>query len=172
MFFRAPLIAPVAAVIHRLDTTATQAINPPGAPTTGYDPDFREPYPYEQGTAWLDTRVYMTAIRVPCQFEPKPYYEQARHVELGNALLTGVNIVLHRKTLADLGLLDSNQTSLLKKYDKITALEKPGSPGTVIKQFAEPLYVIEVRPGSWGMGGTGYDLEILFCENRPALPAV
>lgn len=37
------LIRPRLAEIAQLDTVATEAVDPPGTSTSGYDPDFKEP---------------------------------------------------------------------------------------------------------------------------------
>ena len=170
MFFRVPLLFPSALVLHRLDIAGTAAIDPPGVPQVGYDPDFREPYQYDNSGSKADTRQYLAPVRIPCQIET-PEWQEVRQQPQGDAPLTEMTFVVHRRDLLSLGLLNSSNTTLIKTNDKITAIEKHGSPGVVTLAYKQPLYVVEVRPGSWGMGSSGYDLELIIAENRPSLPS-
>lgn len=170
-FFRVPLIYPTALVLYRLDPETSYTVTPTGAPSAGFDPDFKEPYPYDDSGVKVDTRRYLDPIRLPCQAEAHKEWEQERQFQQGDAPLTSMVFTVHRANLATLGLLGSNQTPLIKVDDKITALEKNQSPGVVVLAFQEPLYIVEVRPGSFGMGATGYDLHMLFAETRPGLPS-
>ena len=181
MTFRVPLLFPSAIVLHRLDIGATKRVNPPGDHEIGYDRTFREPISYEKASTGKvkDTRRYLPEIRIPCQVEVKTFEEIKQQIQ-GDAPVMNMTFVLHHKNLKFLGLLNDDdvqcvgstgrQPSLvgIKTNDKITAIEKNGIPGMITQTFKEPLYIIQVQPGSWGMGPLGHDLEILFVNNRPS----
>lgn len=172
MAFRVPLLYPSAIVVSRLDIAATRAVDPPGSLAAGYDPDLREPIAYEDaGTLSVDgeptkadARRYMAAVRIPCQVEVKDFEEVMQKFQ-GNTAVTQMVFVLHNKNLAQLGL-----TGLLKDNDRIDAVEKNGSPGVVVQALENPLYIFKIEPGSWGMGPTGQDLQVVYTVNRPNDP--
>ena len=172
MIIRVPLLLQKAvAVIHRLDITSTWNVNPPGEKTTGYSHTFDEPIVYDTSEVAPNTRTSarteMAAVRIPCQVEILTD-EELRQIALGDDPITNLSLILHRRDLERLGLLDSNRDVLLKKGDRISCLERYGAAsGTVVKSFANPgLYVLEVRSGSWGFGPDGYDLERVITFRR------
>ena len=160
------------AVIHRLDVTATRALDPPGESTVGYDEILNEPIKYDSGpgTPILASRQELSPVRVECQVEA-PTFEQLQQHGPGIVENTVLVLVLHRKNLKDLSLLDpTTGKPLIKKSDRVSAIEKFGFPGTVLQPLAAPgLFVYEVRPGSWGFGD-GHDLELVFLEDRARTP--
>lgn len=164
---RVPLILqPSLAVVHRLSVEATRNADPEGPETTGYDETLREPISYEQGHEVLDTRREMAPIRVPCQIETLSF-EALRQLRLGDAPISNMVFVFHRRDLERLGLLDSNRDVVLKKGDRISAIERHGAPGVRSKSLKEPgLFVFEMRPRSWGFGPDGYDLELAIMSDR------
>lgn len=164
--FRVPLLFPVAAVVHRLSIEATRDVNPPGEPTTGYDETFREPIVYDQAKVRTDARRELPPVRVPCQIESLSF-ETLRQLALGDAPVTNMVFVFHRRDLESLGLLDANRDVVLKKGDRISAIERLNVPGSVVRTLREPgLFVFEMRPRSWGMGPDGYDLELAIMSER------
>lgn len=159
-----PLINPVQAVISRLDTQTTWAQEPPGK-LEGYDDIFRESIPQDDGT--LDSRIYMDPVRVPVQVETQSYEELRAEVG-GDAPVSNVVLVAHRKGLQDLGLLDSvTGRPLLKKGDRIDWIEAPSGQRTVC-QPESPLYIWMILPRSWGFWDDGYALEVIYTAARPA----
>lgn len=166
MSVRVPLIAPVTAVIYRLNIPATWDVDPPGTPSAGFDYLYREPVVSRSSGVRTVTRVEMDPVYVPCQVETMSF-EQLQATFGGDNAATDVALVTHRRDLANLGLLDANNTCLLKPSDRIGSLQKNG---TTILTYTKPLYVYEVRPRSWGFGPTGYDLEILYTTHRSADP--
>lgn len=160
---RVPLISPMTVVIQRLELGPTQGVvtTPEGA---GFDPDFREPVGLQGsgGSAVTDTRVYGEEIKIPCQVEFKTY-EELQMVEQGDAGLTKIAAVLHRKHLKELDLLDDNGNVTLKKGDKIVRFEKQGR--TVLVPSGD-LYVYRIDPASQGFGPDGYDLHIMWTSDR------
>lgn len=178
---RVPLLYPSAIVLHPLDISGTRAVDPPGPQPKGYDPYLREPVPYEVPATGevADTRRYLPEVRIPCQVEVKTFEEVRQQVQ-GDAPVMNMTFVLHLSDLSRIGLLADEECACIgsggpyttrtriKTNDKITAIEKKGMPGFVVQTFKEPLYVVQMAPGSWGMGPLGYDLEIVFVNNRPA----
>ena len=173
--FDVPLVNPqIRAVFHRLDPAGTRAVNPPGAGTAGYDDDLNEPLVYDApvGGARTDARTELAAVRVPCQVEN--YTEdRLRQAVGGDASLSNMVLVLHRRALSQLGLLDANQDIVLHTNDRVSTLERI-SDGVVVQTLGpegQGLYVHEVRGASYGMGTTGYNLHLVFLRNRPQAEA-
>jgi hypothetical protein len=160
------------AVIHRLNPAATKDLRPyPGVPA-GYDKDFREPLVFDGGPASdekerLDTRMELPPVRVPCQIETPKFEELLQEVQ-GNDPKTTFHIVLWRRDLEDLGLIDTkSRACLIKVDDRVSCIEKWNEPGVVTVPFSPPgMYITEVQPGSPGFGPDGYDLEICFLSRR------
>lgn len=170
-FFRVPLLYPSVIVLRQLSVKLTSYEDPPGDPTVGYDPDFHEPYPYEDSGEFKDTRQYLSPVRVPCQVEVKPF-EEVQQVVQGNAHVTEMTFVLHRKDLRRLGLVCSlNGTHKIPLNSKVTSIEHTRQACQTTKGLRSPLYIVEIRPGSWGMGPDGYDLEVCYTATRPAVPS-
>jgi hypothetical protein len=159
----------MAAVVHRLDTAATRLVDAPGAPSDGYNDLLDEPYPYNQGAGFTDTRQEMAAIRIPCQLEVMTF-EELNQIDTGDAAMSDIVLVFHRMDLELLGLLDATtRLQQLKAGDRVSALEKKGFPGTVVHPIPHDLYIYKIEPGSPGMGPDGYDLEICYLSTRPPL---
>lgn len=169
MIIRVPLLLQRSiAVVHRLNISATRLHNPDGEDVYGYDETLKETITYDRAVEGaVDSRRESSEVRIPCQIETWRY-EELRQVGLGDAPVTNMVFVFHREDLEKLGLLDSEKTILLKKGDRISHLEKYGAvSGMVTKRFNDPgLYIYELRPGSWGFGPDGYDLEIVFTARR------
>lgn len=176
--FSVPLLEPSAIVVHRLDPHGTWAVDPDGAGPIqqGYDSVLNEPYIYEdaQGDKAVATR-YLAPIRIPCQVEVADF-EEVRQVVSGDAPITQMVFVLHNSDLRRLDLMRGNPTCprsggvKLKTNDLINAIEVNGRPGIVSTPLKEPLYIVEIQPGSWGMGITGQDLHIVYTATRPSTP--
>lgn len=170
---RIPLVLnTVAAVLHRLDVAATRAVDPPGADAAGYDDLWDEPRVYDDAvtSARTSTRRELAAVRVPCQVET--FTEQRLRETLGgDAQASNVVLVMHRRDLDRLGLIDATTRDvLIRPRDRISTLERINRPGTVVRTLgpdAAGLHVLEVRGGSWGLGPDGHDLELVFLQDRP-----
>jgi hypothetical protein len=177
MAIRVPLLLQKStAVIYRLDTVSTQAFDPPGEATAGYNSLLSEPIAYDSGagTARLDSRRELPPVRVPCQVEV-PSFEALQQYGPGIVENTVLILVTHRQDLQNLGLLDPITNSpKLKKHDRVSAIERFGAVAGISQQkLASPgLFVFEVRPASWGFGPEGHDLELLFLEDRAKAQAV
>lgn len=172
MIIRVPLLLqPSIAVIYRLDIKSTRNANPPGEDNVGYDETLLEPIAYDKNENTpdlrIDSRKELAPIRVPCQVETLTD-ETLRELAIGDAPVTDIYFVFHRKTLEELGLLDENRDVIIKKGDRISHLERYGAAiGTKTKTFSDPgLYIYEMRSKSWGFGPDGYDLEIALTTKR------
>lgn len=167
---RVPLVNELAAIVlEQLDIAATRAQDPPGTPSTGYSPTQRTPYVYNDPATGerKDTRQYGAPIRVPCQVEVQTW-EQLKQEFRGDAPDSDIAFVLHHMHLETLGLMSSNGALTIKKGDKITAIEKNGIPGQIVRPLSKPLYIFEVRARGWGMGPLTHDLQVVFTTLRPA----
>lgn len=170
MIIRVPLLLQkTIAVIHRLSIEETRNTNPIGEPVEGYDPTFREPIVYTDTSTQqrVTSRREMSPIYVPCQVEALTE-ERLREMGVGNDPVSDFVLVFHRKTLAEMHLLDQDQEVMIKKGDRLSHFEQFGAPrGVVTKRFADPgLFIHEIRGASWGFGPTGYDLEIALLTRR------
>lgn len=170
---RIPLVPnTVAAVVHRLDVVATRAVDPPGAGTSGVDDLLDDVVVYTDAGTGLRTsaRREVAAVRVPCQLETLSH-DRLRETFGGDAPTSTMVLVFHRRDLASLGLLDAtNRACLVRVNDRVSAIERVGSPGTVVMPLGPEnlgLFVYEVRAGSWGLGPDGHDLELVYMNDRP-----
>jgi hypothetical protein len=157
---RVPLLNPIDVVFQQLLPADTQ-LNTPGGGLDGYDPDLREPREKQVagGQAITATTVYGAEVKVPCQLETKQF-EELHMLAQGDASENKVTVVLHRRDLTRLGLIEAlTGRPTIKKGDKALRFEKRGA---IVLQFAEPLYVHQIAPGSAGFGPDGYDLEIVW----------
>jgi len=161
---RVPLISPMTVVVTQFLPAETCAQDPAGDSTVGYDPDFREPVALqtEGGQPVTDTRQYGDEIKLPCQVEFKTY-EELQMVEQGDNGISKVALVLHRRDLLRLGLIDDNGNIKLKKGDKIIRFEKAGRT-TLVPNAT--LYFYRIDPASQGFGPDGYDLHIVWTSDR------
>jgi len=160
-------------VIHRLDRTATWAVDPAGTQfDEGYDPLLREPIAtWTAGTREVP-REELAEVKVPCQVETMAF-ERLRLIFGGDAPVTQTVFVLDRRTLRRMSLLDATTGKcLLQRDDRISRLERRGSVVLPHQEtpYATPaidsLFVYEVRPASWGFGRDGYNLELLYTYKR------
>jgi hypothetical protein len=80
---------------------------------------------------------------------------------------SNIVFVTHHADLSILGLMDSDGTYHMKKGDKITAIEKDGIPGQVIRPLDGPLFIHQVQPRGWGLGDLAHDLALVYTTKRP-----
>ena len=169
--FRVPLLLEVSlAVIHRLNPNATQDVQPFSGATGGYDADFREPLVFDDtvGTRMErdDARVEHPPVNVPCQVEPVKF-ERLQQQFSGDMPDSNIQLVLHKRDLRKLKLIDDQERLLLKKNDRVEALKAKKNPKKITRYLEEPgLYIFELAPGSWGFGPDGYDLYIAFLNSK------
>ena len=172
MPFRVPLLLEVVeAVVHRLDTTATRAVNPAGPQPQGYDDVFREPVVTDPNSgssvdARVESRVELAAVRVPCQVETT-LFDELRMGFAGNLPQNRVTLVFHRQDLQMLNLIDLGTGNIqIGVGDRVSRLERKGL-GVPVLSIREPgLYITEIIPASWGFGPDGHDLHLAILESR------
>lgn len=159
------------AIIYRLDITATRALDPPGAATSGYDDAFREPIASDttQGSSIADrtvARVELAPVRVPCQVETD-MSDSLHQAFQGNLQRGEYCLVFSVMDLTVLGLIDS--TTGKPKFgigDRVSALERHNLAGSNLVELPqEGLFFREVRPASWGFGD-GCDLWLGIITSR------
>lgn len=166
MGIRVSLIAPVNISVYRLDIQSTWARNPPGPAAEGYNYLLREPVVSRAAGVRTVARAEMAPVLIPAQVEVQTFQQLAATFG-GDSAATEMAFVCHRKDLGSLGLLDANLHCLLKPGDRVDHIEKNGR---TVQTFIKQLYVLEVRPKSWGFGPDGYDLEIIYTTYRSADP--
>jgi hypothetical protein len=79
-----------------------------------------------------------------------------------------VVLVTHRQDLSLLSLIDPDTNELLLKVnDRVSHIESSQIPGRVTHRFGDTgLYIVAVQPGSFGFGPDGFDLYMLYLEER------
>lgn len=143
------LVRPLVAEIAQLDTVATSVVDPPGPPSFGYDPDFKEPVVAASDPEGLGTsqRQEKAPVRVPAQIEFGPF-DRLRQSFSGNLPDSRVVLVMDFEDLDRLGLIDpgGNET-LLRPNDRVVRILNGG--GDVIESFPNPpgMFITELRPG-------------------------
>ena len=145
--YRGRLIHRFKVDIRRLDLVATG--NVAGA---GYDRDFREPKRVSSSTIpeGLPSRVEMTALLVPCQYERVRFRDPQRTPD-GNNPQSMIEIIVHRRDLDRMGLMNDKGVPTLRAMDRIDAVyEWDGT--TVVQDFSSfPTYIDKIEPD----GATG-----------------
>lgn len=172
MFIRVPLILSIVdAVINRIDTSSTRAVDPPGAATSGYDDAFREPIVFDtqQGSSIADrtsSRVEQAPIRVPCQVETT-LFESLAQAYQGNLQQGEMAAIFHVKDLQLLNLIDTETNKPnIGIGDRISTFEKHNLIGVNAIQLADDgMYVREIYPASFGFGDS-YDLWVCIITSR------
>lgn len=170
--FRVPLLLEKSlAVIYRLDPQATKLVKPYSGAQSGYDDDFREPVIYDdvRGSETLrqSSRIELPPVKVPCQVETRRF-EALDQKEPGDVPDSDVQLVFHRMDLLQLKLIDPYTNEILiRKNDRVSHIEAYRYPGKVSKQFDPPgLYITQIVPASFGFGPDGYDLHIVYLNQR------
>jgi len=172
MAFSVPLLLEKSiAVVHRLNVPATASLHPYSGQSTGYDKDFREPITFDarrQGKTIRDNaRSEYPAVRIPCQVEMNRF-ERLNQQPPGDAQQSGIQLVFHRLDLKRLKLFNTtSKEPLIKRNDRVSAIESPKHPGTPTVPIEPPgLFITEVQPASFGFGVDGTDLFIAYLLNR------
>lgn len=134
--------------IARLDEAATAAVV-----GGGYDEDFKEPVPVDDGTQLgADSRRYHDVVTLTCQLDRDERWGDQRSTRGGNNVQADLVLVLHRGELERMGLIDANGAHVFRKGDKIIQLRT--LKGAVQRNFDDP-------PGmfveSWDLAGHGLE---------------
>lgn len=172
MFITVPLILqPSVAVIYRIDTATTRAIDPPGAATSGYNDAFREPVAFDttEGASIADreiARVEFAPIRVPCQVEVANF-DLLKESYQGDLQQGEFALVFAVQDLQLLNLIDpTTNKPIFKVGDRVSAIEKLNLPGILaVPLSGEGMHLREVFPASWGFNDT-YNLWIGIITSR------
>lgn len=128
---RGRLIQKFTAVIARLDESLTAAVS-----GGGYDPDFNEPLPVDDGTqVGASSKRYMDSINVPCQLDRKTW-DEIENTRSGAQKDADIILCLHLKDLENLGLIDSDQQVVFRQGDKLVQLLD--KKGNVAQTFDDP----------------------------------
>jgi hypothetical protein len=167
---RGRLIFPFFAELFRFDAEATGSDDDGTGPLpAGFDPDFRESV-VEASTA-RPRRRETPPIRIPCQIEPEAF-EALAMTAAGNAPRSAMTLVMHLADLEALGLVDvATGSPCIAINDRLAALfDRQGR-----QVFAAPdppgLFVTEVRPAGFGLGGRR-NLVFVFFDARVRAPRV
>jgi hypothetical protein len=160
-----------AAVIYRLNTTATRAADPPGSAVSGYDDAFREPVAYDttQGASVANRaveRVEYSPVRVPCQVEVANF-DMLKESYQGNLQQGEFALVFAVQDLQFLSLIDpSTNKPIFGVGDRVSAIEKLNLPGILSVPLSQGgMFFREVFPASWGFNDT-YNLWIGIITSR------
>jgi len=115
---RGRLINKFVAVVSRFDTEETADVV-----GGGYDPEFDEPLPVDDGTQLgASSRRYMAEIRIPVQLDRKSWGE-TQMTRGGKQVKADIVLVFHWPDLFNMGLIDSDGEPILKKGDRIDKIE-------------------------------------------------
>jgi hypothetical protein len=172
MIIRVPLLHQKSyAVLRRLDITGTAAAEPYAGAISGYDPDFREPIPYDNTLVGGDVeralgRIELAEIRVPCQVETVQV-EDLQQFPAGDSPNSNIRLVFHTMDLNRLSLINAaNNKPLIAINDRLVRLESI-TPGSISYPFEDPgLYIFAMIPASFGFGPIGYDLWLAYLHDR------
>lgn len=160
--FAPRLIHPVVAVLHRLDPAATWAVDPPGPPDSGFDPDFKE-YAIYDDPGRTSARRERSPIEVRCQVEQESY-ETLVATFGGDSPVTDTVLVARTKELRAAGLIGSDGELDIPKGSRVSSILDPVTRQKVVKDFSD-MYVFEARPRSWGYRDR-MNLYVLYFYNR------
>ncbi len=161
---RGKLINPFLAELYLLDSRATGETAPGvlGPLTGGYDPDFKEPVRVDRDDDGIgeSARREHSALRVPCQVEPA-VFDRLRMFATGASPEARIDLVFHYQDLERLGLVDR-----IHNGDRLGAIFTTAGELVLL---APDLFVTEVRPAGFGLGGRRNLLLVTF-ERRAAAP--
>jgi hypothetical protein len=159
---RGRLIQKFKVVIARLDTVATGAVV-----GGGWDPDFHEPVPVEDGTqVGADSRRYHPEETFTCQLDRKTW-GKVDATRGGQEKEADIIIVLHWPELQKRGLIDSNGQPLFRRGDKVIRILT--KKGVLDLMFDDPpgMFITEWDRAGHGLAAFGTpktNLLYLYCN--------
>jgi hypothetical protein len=167
---RGRLIFPFYAELHRFDAQATARDDDgPGPVPAGFDPDFQESI--VDTTTARPRRRELPPIRVPCQIEPEAF-ETLAMTAAGNAPRSAMTLVMHLADLEALGLVDGATGNLrIGINDRLAAAFDRHGRQVFTAPDPPGLFVTEVRPAGFGLGGRR-NLVFVFFDARSRAPRV
>ena len=155
------LINPFTAEVARLDTEKTES-TAGGKP--GYHRTFDEPDVKIIDGVRTGGRAEKAPLRIPVQVEDRTW-EALRQFDNGNSPAIGIGLVAHYHTLRHLGLVDDVTGKVsLNVNDRLVKISDKCGRAVSIVRTPPGLYCMEVRPMSYGIGGTLNLLLLLFSD--------
>ncbi len=148
--------------IARLDTVATGAV-----PDGGWDPDFHEPVPVDDGThLGTGSRRYHDPITLNCQLD-RITWGKVDSTRGGQQKEADIIIVLHCPELVRRGLIDSNGQPVFRRGDKV--IEILTKKGVLDVRFDDPpgMFVREWDRAGYGLAAFGTpktNLLYMYCD--------
>lgn len=147
---RGRLINPFLLQLAQLDTLTSNA-DPDGAGplTSGFDPDFREPLVFTDGTTGLK---YKAPIFLPTQVEVNAY-EQLVQQNAGNDPNATISFVFHFIDLEQAGMLDDNGNATIRIGDKAMGIYRYRDESLIMNLGLDGngLFCTEAQPRSFGL---------------------
>lgn len=168
---RGRLLLPFVAELFRLDTAATAADpDGPGALTSGYDHDFREPVKLPatalEGPGRTH-RVEQAALRLPCQVEVGSMEKRTTFFS-GTSVDSRLICVFHFRDLERLGLVDPDTgRPRIEPETRLNAIYR--TAGQLVQRIAPPLYATQVESAEYGLGRARNLLVVYFEERTTAV---
>jgi len=160
---RGRLIQQFLVSIARLDTAATAAV-----PGGGYDPDFHEPLPVDDGSLLgSSSRRYHPVDQLHCQLDRRKEWGNPQFTRAGEDVDCDIVVVLHWPELEKLGLLDADRQPLFKAGDKVVELHDV--KGNLEERFDDPpgMFVDGISRAGYGLNAFGTpktNLLYLYCN--------
>lgn len=156
---RGRLIFIVHAQMFPLDTTATSANDNGGETRSGYNPYFREPVKFADGT---NSRVESSPILLPCQvIGQRGPYSQRQSQAGGHSDSTSIELGFHFRDIEALGLVDADGKPGIHHEARLGALFRRDKI-TLIRTYTEPLFAAEEEDRGIGFAGQRNLLLVMF----------
>jgi len=153
------------AEIHRLDATAIDAVDPPGAPAAGFDPVFKEPRTEIASGAPAPILRYLDPIQLPVQVEDDTFEALAMH-EAGDEARSAMTLTFHLRDLERAALVEADGTPSLRPGDRLGAIYS--SRGVLVQSIRNPpgLFFESVTPSGWGLSLTNAQRNLVVVKLR------
>ncbi len=156
---RGRLIFTVMAQIFPLDTTATAANDNAGETRSGFNPYFREPVKFADGT---NSRVEGTPLFLPCQvIGQRGPYSRRQPQAGGHSDSTTIELGFHFRDIEAAGLVDADGKPGIHHEARLGALFERNMI-TLIRTYTEPLFASEEEDRGIGFAGRRNLLHVMF----------
>lgn len=156
---RGRLIHPVYAQLFPLDTTATAGNDNSGETRSGYNPYFREPVKFADGT---NSRSESSPLLLECQVVgQRGPFSQRQSQAGGHSDSTSIELVFHYRAIEALGLVDADGKPGIHHEARLGALFRKDQT-TLIRTYTEPLYAAEEEDRGIGFAGQRNLLLVMF----------
>lgn len=153
---RGRLIFPFLADFGQLDTAATQAYDPAGTPSSGYDDIYREPVGENATPTDPDgtsSRQESLLEGVPVQVEPE-VLGRLQMLATGDAPDGRILLIAHFRHLERAGMVDEDGLATIRRGDRLLRIRESEPPYPVVFDPNDifSLYVYQVQPRGFGLG--------------------